>query len=220
MFWYSTLSSTPNRRCPAELQRARSATNSVIPLLFLYANCLKFRITTRAPLLFACSYALSSAGSTDDVSSPARSMMYACANASRARMVIACFAMRSGLVLFVDSQSRASVPRDVRVIRSRRGERRLFKAAPCRGRRKQFLRLVRKSHKPKDLCVFSETYKSGRFLVGADLRAARGEWGASGKPAGSEIRPYQNRTSSGTMSNPALRQSVISATTPIQAKQI
>ena len=37
--------------------------------------------------------------------------------------------------------------------------------------------------------------------------------GASRKPAGSEIRPYQNRTSSGTMSDPALRQSVISATT-------
>src|SRR6516164_3923701 len=56
-------------------------------------------------------------------------------------------------------------------------------------------------------CVFSETYMAGRLLVGADLRAARGEWGASRKPAGSEIRPYQNRTSSGTMSNPALRQS-------------
>src|SRR6516165_4042897 len=63
-------------------------------------------------------------------------------------------------------------------------------------------------------CVFSETYMAGRLLVGADLRAARGEWGASRKPAGSEIRPYQNRTSSGTMSNPALRQSVISVTTP------
>src|SRR6516225_2675725 len=28
-------------------------------------------------------------------------------------------------------------------------------------------------------CVFSETYMTGRLLVGADLRAARGEWGAS-----------------------------------------
>ena len=39
--------------------------------------------------------------------------------------------------------------------------------------------------------VISETYMTGRLLVGADLRAARGEWGASHKPAGSEIRPYQ-----------------------------
>src|SRR6516165_7049307 len=65
-------------------------------------------------------------------------------------------------------------------------------------------------------CVFSETYMTGRLLVGRISRAARGEWGASRKPAGSEIRPYQNRTSSGTMSDPALRQSAISATTPFR----
>jgi len=62
-------------------------------------------------------------------------------------------------------------------------------------------------------CVFSETYMAGRLLVGADLRAARGVGVQAREPAGSEIRPYQQPTSSGTMSDPALRQSVISATT-------
>jgi len=51
--------------------------------------------------------------------------------------------------------------------------------------------------------VFSERRRA-RDVVGADLRAPEEGDGASHEPAGSEIRPYQNRTSSGTMSNVAM----------------
>src|ERR1700752_5132292 len=83
---------------------------------------------------------------------------------------------------------------------------------PRRGKRTQ---------KPRLLCVFSETYLTGKVVGdwkivgrgGSPSRRGRGRVQAMQRPA-RRSGPIQHRTSSGTMSDPASRRSVIFAITP------